>query len=95
LEKHISSVLQNELKEKDNENSNGTSIKRPPIYILSCVKDPALSNIKKYSTNVPQTDYCVQCHSGTIRNFIECKKLIFLFYKNIESIDFSTFFTFS
>ncbi len=47
------------------------------IYVLCCIKDPSLSNIKKY----PPSDYCVQCHSGTIRNFVECKSLIFLFSK--------------
>ncbi|CAF0947926.1 unnamed protein product [Adineta ricciae] len=73
LEKHISTVLQNELQENepDQQNINGTIIIRPPIYILSCVKDAILSNIKRYSTNIPQTEYCVQCHSGTIRNFLE------------------------
>ncbi|UJR10556.1 hypothetical protein I4U23_014756 [Adineta vaga] len=80
LEKHISTVLQNELheKEQDHENTNGVVIVRPPIYILSCVKDPILSNIKKYSTNIPQTDYCVQCHSGTMRNFLESHFVPFL-----------------
>ncbi len=65
MEKHISNILQNE-------EINGTNLTRPPIYVLCCIKDPSLSNIKKY----PQSDYCVQCHSGTIRNFVECKKMI-------------------
>jgi hypothetical protein len=75
LEKHISTTLQNQLKEKDNddENINRTNVIHPPIYILSCIKDPFLSNIRKLVNNIPQTNYCVQCHSGTIRNFIECK----------------------
>ncbi|CAF1070974.1 unnamed protein product [Adineta steineri] len=80
LEKHISTVLQNELKEKDidNENTNGTVIVRPPIYILSCVKDSTLANIKKSFNNIPQIDYCIQRHSGTIRNFLESHFLSFL-----------------
>jgi len=81
LEKHISTILQNNLSKKvdDNQEVNGTVIIRPPIYILCCVKDPFLSNIKKY----PQSDYCVQCHTGTIRNFVECKNLLFYFLNNI------------
>ena len=66
MEKHISTKLQNELSNKGDENE---VIPRPPMYVLCCIKDSSLSNIKKY----PQTDYCVQCHSGTIRNFVECK----------------------
>ncbi|CAF4335997.1 unnamed protein product [Rotaria sp. Silwood2] len=50
----------------------------PPIYILSCVKEPTLSNTRKYLNDTPQTDYCVQCHSGTIRNFVESHLLPFL-----------------
>jgi hypothetical protein len=68
---------------------NGTTIiRRPPIYILSCVKDPSLSNIRNFLNNDSQSDYCVQCHSGTIRNFIECKtiSLNFTVHNNIDSI---------
>ncbi|CAF0785219.1 unnamed protein product [Rotaria sordida] len=69
LEKHISTTLQNELLKKadDNTEMNGTKITHPPICILSCTKDLSLSNIKKY----PQTDYSIQSHHGTIRNFVE------------------------
>jgi hypothetical protein len=40
--------------------------------------------------NIPKTEYCVQCHSGTIRSFIECKNFNFqlvFFFDNI-SFDF-------
>ncbi|CAF3432927.1 unnamed protein product, partial [Rotaria sp. Silwood2] len=66
LEKYISIKLKE--KSNDNENVIGTMIACPPIYILSCVKEPTLSNTRKYLNDTPQTDYCVQCHSGTIRN---------------------------
>jgi hypothetical protein len=75
LAKHISTKLQNEILKTvdENEEVNGTNISHPPIYVLCSIKDPSLSNIKKY----PQSDYCVQCHSGTIRNFVECKSFGF------------------
>ncbi len=71
LEKHIST----ELKEKnyENENTNGTIIPHPPIYMLSCIKDPLISNTRKMIQNDSQTDYYIQ--NGTIRNFVECKYL--------------------
>lgn len=80
LEKHISTGLQNQLKEKtnDDENIKQTTTTHPPIYVLSCVKDPSLSNIRKFLNNTPQNDYCIHCHSGTIRNFIESHFLPFL-----------------
>ena len=62
------------MKEKDNDDGNR---RNPPIYILSCVKDPSLSNIRKFLNNPPDINYCVQCHSGTIRHFLECKYSIF------------------
>ncbi|CAF3809984.1 unnamed protein product [Adineta steineri] len=76
LEKHISTNLQNELSKKadDNQETNGTIIPRPPIYVLCCIKDSGLLNTKKY----PQSEYCVQCHSGTIRNFVESHLVPFL-----------------
>ncbi|CAF2393123.1 unnamed protein product [Rotaria sp. Silwood2] len=76
LEKHISTTLQNDLLKKadDNEEMDGTKITRPPIYILSCIKDLALLNIKKY----PQTHPSVQSHHGTIRSFVESHLLPFL-----------------
>lgn len=64
MEKYISDILTK--KSNENEDINGIN---PPIYLLSCIKDQSLSNIRKYS----QTEYCVQCHSGTIRSFVECK----------------------
>ncbi len=93
MEKHISTILQNDLSKKSDETEevNGTIIPRPPIYVLSCIKDPSLSNIKKY----PQSDYCVQCHSGTIRNFIECKKFFFWVLKIIFLLFVSSSFTVS
>jgi hypothetical protein len=91
LEKHISTILQTDLLKKpdDHQEMNGTIITRPAIYILSCIKDPSLSNIKKYS----QSEYCVQCHSGTIRNFVECKNC-FVFWEIIFNF-FSSSFTVS
>ncbi len=76
MEKYLSTTLQNELFKKadDNQETNGITKARPPIYVLCCIKDPCLSNIKKSL----QSDYCVQCHSGTIRNFVECKLRLFL-----------------
>jgi hypothetical protein len=75
LEKHISTILQNNLLKKPDENQevNGTIVAHPPIYVLCCIKDPSLSNIRKHF----QSDYCVQCHSGTIRNFVECKDIFY------------------
>jgi hypothetical protein len=78
LEKHISTILQNNLLKKSDE-VNGSVVTHPPIYVLSCIKDPSLSNIRKQF----QPDYCVQCHSGTIRNFVECK-IMFLFLRRGE-----------
>lgn len=69
MEKYIS----NNLSKKSDENKEIIPT-HPPIYVLSCIKDPSLSNIKKYS----QTNYCVQCHSGTIRNFVETHLVPFI-----------------
>lgn len=68
----------------DDENIIKTII-HPPIYILSCVKNSSLSNIKKNNNNILQTDSSIQHHNGTMRNFIECKnkyfqKIIFLYF---------------
>lgn len=62
-------------KPDENPETDGTRITRPPIYVLSCIKDLSSSNIKKY----PLSDYSVQCHHGTIRNFVECNNN---FYSN-------------
>jgi hypothetical protein len=82
LEKHISTILENRLKEKVNDDLS--TITHPPIYILSCVKDPSLLNIRKFLNNLPNSDYCVQCHSGTIRHFLESHFLPFLHQCSIE-----------
>ncbi|CAF1123406.1 unnamed protein product [Adineta ricciae] len=76
LEKYLSKTLPNDLSKKadDNQEINGTIITRPPIYVLCCIKDSVLSNMKKYL----QADYCIQCHSGTIRNFVESHLASFL-----------------
>ncbi|CAF4568808.1 unnamed protein product [Rotaria socialis] len=76
LEKHISTTLENELSKMadDNPEMDNTRPTRPPIYVLGCIKDLSLSNIKNY----PLSDYCVQCHHGTIRNFVESHLLPFL-----------------
>ncbi|CAM4768497.1 unnamed protein product [Rotaria magnacalcarata] len=76
LEKHISTTLENELSKTpdDNPEMDNTRLTRPPIYILGCIKDLSLSNIKNY----PLSDYCVQYHHGTIRNFVESHLLPFL-----------------
>ena len=76
MEKYLSKTLLNDLSKKadDNQEINGTIIARPPIYVLCCIKDSILSNMKKYL----QADYCIHCHSGTIRNFVECNHMSFL-----------------
>lgn len=73
LQKHISTVLENELLKKPEVNPNATVVTHPPIYVLCAVKDSSLSNIRKNF----QPEFCVQCHSGTIRNFVECNHHIF------------------
>ena len=71
LEKHISATLESTPSRSvdEREQSNGNSVTRSPIYVLCCIQDRSVSNIKTY----PQSNYCVQCHSGTIRNFVEGK----------------------
>ena len=71
LQKYISDILQNDLlkKPETNGDANGTLVTHPPVYVLCAIKDPSLSNIRKHF----QPEFCVQCHSGTIRNFVECK----------------------
>ncbi|CAF0768934.1 unnamed protein product [Rotaria sordida] len=76
MEKYISVKLKE--KNNDDENTNETTIRCPPIYILSCVKEPTLSNTRKFLNDIRRTDYCYQCHSGTIRNFVESHLLPFL-----------------
>ncbi|CAF3390712.1 unnamed protein product [Rotaria sp. Silwood1] len=91
LEKYISVKLKEN--NNDNENTNGTIITYSPIYILSCVKEPILSNTRKFVNDTRRTDYCRQCHSGTIRNFVESHLVSFLNqcsiskYKNTTSND--------
>lgn len=71
LEKHISATLESTPSRSvdEREQSNGNSVTRSPIYVLCCIQDRSVSSIKTY----PQSNYCVQCHSGTIRNFVEGK----------------------
>ncbi|CAF3534665.1 unnamed protein product, partial [Rotaria socialis] len=80
LETYISIKLKNESKEKNNpdEKTNETTNICPPIYILSCVKEASLLNTRKSLTETPKTNFCVQCNSGTIKNFIESHLLPFL-----------------
>lgn len=66
------------------ENTNVTVNVNPPIYILSCVNETSLSNIRKSLNRTSQTDFCVQCHSGTIRNFVECNDFSLIFYNIIS-----------
>ncbi|CAF1029352.1 unnamed protein product [Rotaria magnacalcarata] len=80
LEKYISIKLKDESKEKNNtdEKPNEARNKCPPIYILSCVKEASLLNTRKSLIDAPKTNFCVQCSSGTIKNFIESHLLPFL-----------------
>ena len=60
-------------REKSNENTQQTITKCPPMYILSHRRDPVISRLRKNIHDTSQKDFCTQCHSGPIKNFVECK----------------------
>lgn len=84
LQKYISDILQTDLlkKPETNGDANGTIVTHPPVYVLCAIKDPSLSNIRKHF----QPEFCVQCHSGTIRNFVECKYSKIVLFVRLNSI---------
>lgn len=82
LEKHISMNLQTYFKENETDDENRTTNNHPPIYVLSCVKDPSLSTIGKVFSLL---DSPVHSHHGTIRLFLECKRTNEFFFEIIFS----------